>query len=249
MRLEGKIAIVTGAGSGIGKGIAERFAKEGADVVIADINLDAAREVAKEVENLGRKSLAIKTDVSIATDVDKMIKMTVDKFDKLDILVNNAGILIIKPLMETEEKDWDRVINVNLKSVFLCTKRAVPEMLKQGKGKIINIASVVGQVGNLNESAYCASKGGIINLTKELALEFAPKGINVNAIGPGVIETAMTKPTSEDENNKKQMHAIIPQGRIGQPDDITGAAVYLASDESDYVNGITLFIDGGWLSH
>ena len=170
MRLEGKIAIVTGAASGIGRGIALRFAKEGVNVVVADVNLDGAKEVAKEIEKLGRKALALKVDVSSSGDVDQMVKTTIEKFGKLDILVNNAGVIVMKPIVDMTEDDWDRVLDVNLKGVFLCTKRAVPEMLKQRKGKIINITSVAGQVGYANSSAYCASKGGIINLTRELAL-------------------------------------------------------------------------------
>lgn len=249
MRLEGKIAIVTGAASGIGRGIALRFAKEGVNVVVADVNLDGAKEVAKEIEKLGRKALALKVDVSSSGDVDQMVKTTIEKFGKLDILVNNAGVIVMKPIVDMTEDDWDRVLDVNLKGVFLCTKRAVPEMLKQGKGKIINITSVAGQVGYANSSAYCASKGGIINLTRELALELSPKKINVNAIGPGVIETAMTKSFLQDPEMRKMLLGMTPYGRVGQPADIAAAAVFLASDESDFVNGATLFVDGGWLTH
>jgi len=248
MRLKDKVAIVTGAGSGIGKGIAIRFAEEGADVVIADVNLEGAQATAKEVEALGRRSLAIKTDVSSSASVEQTIKATVDKFGKVNILVNNAGIFIQKPLQETTEGDWDRTINVNLKGVFLCTKAVVPHLLKQGKGKVINIASIAGEVGYLNSSAYCASKGGVITLTKELALELAPKKINVNAIGPGAVETAMTRDMLANPDVKEALLRATPYGRVGQPEDIANAALYLASDESDYVNGITLFVDGGWLT-
>ncbi len=246
--LKDEVAIVTGAGSGTGRVIALRFAKEGADIVIPDINLEGAQNTAKEIEALGRKPLAIKTDVSDSTDVDRMVTTTIEKFGKIDILVDNAGIFIQKPLVETTESDWDRVLNINLKGVFLCSKRAVKEMLKQGGGRIINIASVVGYVGFADSSAYCASKGGVINLTREMALELAPKNINVSAIGPGVIETPMTKDMLADDATKQMLVGATPSGRIGQPEDIANAALFLASDESSFVNGITLFVDGGWLT-
>lgn len=217
--------------------------------MIGDIQLDAAKEVVKEIEESGQKALAVKTDVSNPEDVDKMIKKTIGEFEEIDILVNNAGVFVQKPITEMEESDWDKVINVNLKGVFLCTQRVAQEMLKQDdRGKIINIASIAGEVGFQNSSAYCASKGGIITLTRELGLELAPKGINVNAIGPGVIETAMTKPLLKDEEFKKQVLGMTPRGRLGQPEDIANAAVFLASDESDFVVGETLFVDGGWLT-
>lgn len=177
-----------------------------------------------------------------------MVTETINKFGKIDILVNNAGIFIQKPLVETTEADWDKVLDVNLKGTFLCAKRTVQEMLKQGKGKIINIASVAGQVGYADSSAYCASKGGVINLTRELALELAPKNINVNAIGPGSIETPMTREMLADPAIKQMLLGATPFGRVGQPEDIANAALFLASDESDFVNGITLFVDGGWLT-
>lgn len=177
-----------------------------------------------------------------------MFDATLDEFGKVDILVNNAGVFIQKPIHEMEEEDWDKVLNINLKGVFLCTKRAVSEMLDQESGKIINIASIAGKTGFENSSAYCASKGGIINLTRELGLELSPKGINVNAIGPGVIKTDMTKSMLEDEEYKNQVMGMTPRGRVGQPEDIASAAVYLASEESDFVVGETLFVDGGWLT-
>lgn len=248
MELEGKTAIVTGASSGIGRGIAKRFAREGADIVIADIKTDAAENVAEEIKEIGQEALVVKTDVSNSDDVDKMVEATVSKFGKVDILVNNAGVFVQKPIQEMEEGDWDKVLDVNLKGAFLCTRRVVEEMLEQGGGKIVNIASIAGKTGFQNSSAYCASKGGIVNLTRELGMELAPKGIHVNAIGPGVIETAMTKPLLEDEEFEEQTLAMTPRGRIGKPEDIASAAVYLASDESDFVVGETVFVDGGWLT-
>ncbi|NYT00375.1 MAG: 3-oxoacyl-ACP reductase FabG [Methanocellales archaeon] len=246
--LKGKVAIVTGAGSGIGRGIALRFAKEGADIVIPDLNLEGAQNTAKEIEALGRNSLVIKMDVSNSSDVDRMVTETINNFGKIDILVNNAGIFIQKPLLETTEADWDKVLDINLKGAFLCSKRVVKEMLKRGGGKIINLASVAGQVGFANSSAYCASKGGVINLTREMALELAPKNINVNAIGPGSIETPMTREMLADPAIKQMLLGVTPFGRIGQPEDIANAASFLASGESNFVNGITLFVDGGWLT-
>lgn len=248
MRLKDKVAVITGASSGIGRGIAKRFAQEGANVVIADIQLDAAEKIVDEIEEIDQKALALKIDVSNPEDVDEMVSKTIEEFGKIDILVDNAGVFVQKPITEMEEEDWDKVLNVNLRGAFLCTRRTVREMIRNGGGKIVNIASVAGEVGFENSSAYCASKGGIITLTKELALELAPKGINVNAIGPRVIETPMTKSLLKDEKFKNQVLGMTPIGRLGKPKDIAAAAVYLASDEADFVSGEILFVDGGWLT-
>jgi NAD(P)-dependent dehydrogenase (short-subunit alcohol dehydrogenase family) len=253
MKLKDKVAVVTGAASSIGMGraMARAFAGEGADVVICDINDEGLQEGAQEIKQMGRRSLALKTDVSKSSDVSQLVEKTVSTFGKIDILVNNAGVREEPPtpIQDMTEEQWDAVQNVNLKGVFLCIKYAVPHMIKQKKGKIINISSIFGQVSFPNYPAYCAAKGGVINLTRELALELAPHKINVNAIGPGVTETALIKTTLEDPEVMKLILPSIPIGRIGKPEDIAAVAVFLASDESEFVNGQTIFADGGWLAH
>jgi NAD(P)-dependent dehydrogenase (short-subunit alcohol dehydrogenase family) len=248
MRLKNKIAIITGAGSGIGRGIALAFVKEGAKVVVADWLDEGGKETVEQVRKINGEAVFVKTDVSKAADIDKMTKACLEKFGRIDILVNNAGILKSSPLHETPEEDWDAVLNVNLKSVFLASKRVIPEMLKQGQGKIISIASIAGLVGFENLGPYCASKGGIIALTREMALEYAKSKINVNCIAPGVIKTSMTKDMLNDSAQKQGLEAQTPYPRLGEPEDIAMAAVYLASSESDFVNGHALVVDGGWLA-
>ncbi len=249
MNLKNKVAIITGSRRGIGKAIALTLARAGANVVVSDINLDDCNKVVEEIKAIGGNALAVKADVSNPEDVSQMINLTTEKFGKIDILVNNAGIYMQKSLKEITEKDFDKILDINLKGVFLCSKAVVPEMIKQGKGKIVNITSIAGQVGFANSSAYCASKGAIINITRELSLELGQYKINVNAIGPGVIETAMTKDLLKDKATKEAMLANIPLSRIGKPEDIANAALFLSSDNSDYITGITLFVDGGWLAH
>jgi len=249
--LTGKVAILTGARRGIGRGIALALAEAGADVVVSDISLEDCQKVVGEIEALGKKGLAVECDVTQKTAVDEMVRKTVEEFRKLDILVNNAGIAPFKPFLELTEEDWDKVLDINLKGYFLCTQAAVREMVKQDSGKIVNIASVaMGQmgIGFPNLAHYCASKGGIAALTEELCLELTPKGINVNAIAPGVIETPMSEPVLSDPKVKEGLLARIPKGRVGQPEDIAHAVVFLSSDEADYVSGAVLVVDGGWLA-
>ena len=248
MRLQNKIAIITCAGSGIGQGIALAFVKEGAKVVVADWSEEGGKEAVEQVRKINGEAVFVKTDVSKTVDIDKMVKTCLDKFGRVDILVNNAGIYRVYNLHEMSEEDWDKTINVNLKSVFLGSKRVIPEMLKQGQGKIINTASIAGLVGFAQSGAYCASKGGIIALTKEMALDYAPKKINVNCICPGIIKTAMTKDMITDPATKQFLESSTPYPRLGEPADIAMAAVYLASNESDFVNGHVLVVDGGWIA-
>ena len=249
--LTGKVAIVTGARQGIGRGIALKLAEAGAEVVVSDISLEDCQKVVGEIETLGRKGLAVKCDVTQKSEIEEMLAQTVKEFGKVDILVNNAGIYAPKPFLELTEEEWDRTIDIDLKGQFLCAQAAAKEMVKNKWGRIINIASIAsGQVGAgvLASAHYCAAKGGVTGMTEALALELAPMGIRVNAVGPGAIDTPMTKGAFADEQVKKGFLARVPVGRIGQPEDIAGMVVYLASDEADYVNGATIFIDGGYLA-
>ncbi|MCL5407388.1 MAG: SDR family oxidoreductase [Patescibacteria group bacterium] len=247
-RLQNKIAIVTGAGSGIGRAMAEVFAKEGAKVIVADYKAESGQETVENIVTSGGQAEFAQTDVSKSNEVEAMIKIAVEKFGGLDILVNNAGVALMADLASTTDEIWQKTIDVDLKGVFLGVKFAVPEMEKRGKGKIINTASIAGLVGFQGITAYCAAKGGVVNMTKELALDLASKKINVNAIAPGVIKTAMTTDILKDPKMAEGMLVQTPIGRLGEPEDIAYAALYLASDESDFVTGHTLVVDGGWIA-
>ncbi|MBU1127115.1 3-oxoacyl-ACP reductase FabG [Patescibacteria group bacterium] len=248
--LTGKKALVTGASRGIGRGIALSLAKQGADVVVNfNSNEEMAEKVVEEIKALGRESFAIRADVSDKAQVRLMFEEIGKKWQNLNILVNNAGVLFFSPFEEIPEEQWDKVVDTNLKGQFLCSQEAI--RLMQGGGKIINIASIAsGGAGiGFNQIAhYTASKGGVVALTEAMAAELGPKNINVNAIAPGVIDTDMTKGMLDDEAQKKAMLARIPKGRSGTPDDIGAAAAFLASDEADYVDGVVLYVDGGWLA-
>jgi NAD(P)-dependent dehydrogenase (short-subunit alcohol dehydrogenase family) len=250
MRLSDKTAIVTGARRGIGRAIALALAREGANVVVSDISQKDCQKVVDEIERMGRRGLALKCDVSSSDDVEAMIRRTVAEFGRLDILVNNAGIIAYKPFLELTDEDWDKTLNVNLKGQFLCARAAGRDMVKNKKGRIINIASISsGGCGIAFPliAHYTASKGGVVALTEALALELTPQGINVNAICPGAIDTDMAKGAKES-GQLAQVLARIPKGRLGQPEDIASLAVFLASEESDYISGAAIVIDGGWLT-
>jgi 3-oxoacyl-[acyl-carrier protein] reductase len=248
-RLAGKVAIITGAASGQGKAAALRFAQEGARVVCFDIqSLDKIQQVVDEVRKLESDGVAVQGDVSKGSDIDKCVDSTIKRFGRIDILVNCAGIITLKPFLEQTEEDYDRVMNVNLKGPFLFTQKVIPLMLKQGRGKIINYASIDSFVGEENASPYVASKGGIKSLTNTLALEFAAKGININAIAPGQIDTPMLRQFTDGHPEVKEwMVKNTPARRIGRPEDTAEAAVFLALDETVFIHGTTLVVDGGWL--
>lgn len=244
MRLEGKAALVTGASRGIGKEIALELARQGADVAVNYAGSEAsALQVVEEIKNLGRNAFAVQCDVSDSNSVANMVKETVNTFGKLDILVNNAGITKDNLLMRMKEEEWDQVININLKGVFLCTKAVTRQMMKQRSGRIINISSIVGVSGNTGQANYVAAKAGVIGLTKTSAKELASRGITVNAVAPGFITTDMTDKLTDEL--KAEMLKQIPLARLGDPADIAQAVVFLASDESRYMTGQTLNIDGG----
>jgi NAD(P)-dependent dehydrogenase (short-subunit alcohol dehydrogenase family) len=255
MKLEGKVALVTGASSGIGRAGALALANAGADVAVnGHRQMTQAEEVAHQIEAMGKRALVVQADVSKPEDVDRLVTQTVDTLGKVDILFNNAGIILIAPVEEHSDEMWQRTIDVNLTGHFLCCRRVVPEMKKLGKGKIINNGSVFGHQGVPNAVAYGVSKMGIHGLTRCLAVELAPHKISVNAIAPGNIVTPindplykiMAGPSGDIEAGKKELVKYYPWGRLGEPADITPALVYLASDDSDFVTGQILFVDGGY---
>jgi 3-oxoacyl-[acyl-carrier protein] reductase len=243
LKLTGKVALVTGAAQGIGKAIALLLARNGADIVVSDINLEKAEETAKEVRSIGQKAMAVRVDVANWNDVERMVEVILEKFAKIDILVNNAGITRDKLILRMTDEDWDAVLNVNLKGTFHCTKAVVRHMAKQRSGKIVNIASVVGEMGNAGQANYSASKAGVIGLTKTIAREYAQRGIHVNAVAPGYIETPMTE--ALPEKAKEELKKLIPMERLGKPEDVAEAVLFLASEESSYVTGQVLNVNGG----
>ncbi|MCM8763306.1 MAG: 3-oxoacyl-[acyl-carrier-protein] reductase [Candidatus Omnitrophica bacterium] len=243
MRLKEKVALITGAGQGIGREIALSFAREGADLAICDINLEQAGQTKKEVEALGRTALDLKVDVTNYAEVEEGVNKILDKFKRIDILVNNAGITKDSLILRLSEADWDAVLNVNLKGAFNTIKAVSRVMLKQRSGKIINIASIIGIIGNPGQANYAASKAGIIALTKTTAKELASRNINVNAVAPGFIQTAMTEKLPEEL--KAKMLSNIPLGRFGTVQDVAKTCIYLASEDSSYITGQTIVVDGG----
>lgn len=243
MRLNNKVALITGGARGIGREIALLFAREGAYVVIGDLNLEEAEKTVIEIESLGKKAMFLSLNVTDYAKVEESVNKILDKTGKVDILINNAGITKDNLLLRMSEQDWDAVLNVNLKGTFNCTKAVSKLMIKQRGGKIINIASIIGIIGNAGQANYSASKAGIIALTKTTAKELASRNINVNAVAPGFIQTEMTAKLSEDL--KQKMLASIPLNKLGSPRDVANVCLFLASDEADYITGQTVVVDGG----
>jgi len=243
-KLDGKTAVVTGASRGIGRAIALQLAKEGANVVVNFSGSEQkAAQVVEEIQGLGAQAIAVQANISDSESVQQLMNASLEQFGSIDILVNNAGITRDNLLMRMKEDEWDDVINTNLKGVFLCTKAVTRQMMKQRAGRIINISSIVGVMGNAGQANYVAAKAGVIGLTKTVARELASRNILVNAIAPGFITTEMTETLPEDV--KSSMLSQIPLAKLGQPEDIAKAVVFLASDDASYMTGQTLHIDGG----
>jgi 3-oxoacyl-[acyl-carrier protein] reductase len=245
MHLENKVALVTGAAQGIGKAIAEALARARADVVVSDVNLELAAQTAEGIKKMGVKALPLKMNVADPAEVDAGVKKAVAELEKIDILVNNAGITRDTLLMRMKKEDWDAVLSINLTGVFNLCKAVSPLMMKQRSGKIISIASIIGEMGNVGQANYAASKAGVIGFTKTLARELAPRGITVNAVAPGFIQTAMTDRIPEDI--KKKMLEQIPLARLGRPEDVAAAVLFLVSGAADYITGQVINVNGGML--
>jgi 3-oxoacyl-[acyl-carrier protein] reductase len=238
-----RVAIVTGAGQGIGRGIALCLARAGAHIVIAEQAAERIAPVAAAVEDLGVQALGVPTDVSRSEDVQRLVQQTIERFKKIDILVNDAGRVLVKPMVEQSEADWDRVVDTNLKGVFLCCRYVVPEMIARKRGAIVNIASIAAFHVTVPHVPYAASKAGVVALTRDLAYEVARYGIRVNAIAPGPINTPMSQAVSAEQ--RQGIIRTVPLGRMGQPEDIGQAAAFLASDAASFITGATLPVAGG----
>lgn len=251
MRVDDRVAVVTGSGQGIGQAIAKGLAHYGANLVVTELSgkMENAERVAYEIKNSGRDAIALPLDVRKVKSIERMVEKILSHYGRVDILVNNAGINIPQSPLEVTEKNWDAIIDTNLKGTFFCSQKIIPHMIeKRGEynGKIINMASQNGIIAYYDRTAYCSSKGGVVNLTRQLALEWAKYEINVNAVGPTYIETEHTKATLSDSERRKDILSRIPMGKIATLEDIVGPVVFLASPASDMITGQTLLIDGGW---
>ena len=250
-RFEGKVALVTGGASGIGKAAALAFAREGARVLAADVNVEGGEETVRDIKDLGADAAFVRVDVSVDADVQEMVAEAVGRFGRLDVAVNNAGIEgALAPTAEYPEEMWDRVLAVNLTGVWRCMRREIPEMLKTGGGAIVNVASILGVVGFATAPAYTAAKHGVVGLTKVAAMEYAPQGIRINAVGPGFIETPMVMERGVEAGKhpevQEQIAELHPIGRMGQSEEIADAILFMASDAASFVAGQTLIVDGAY---
>ena len=254
MELEGKVVLVTGAARGIGRAIAERVAACGADVAVADVRAEALAGVAGAIERAGRRALALTVDVTRKAEVEAMVEQTVTTLGGLDVLFNNAGIIEVHEFLELEEADWDRIMAVNAKGVFLCAQAGARHMVARGSGRIINTASIAARVGVPDMAAYAASKAAVMSLTRSMALALGPKGVTVNALAPGIVDTDMWDKIDAQRADihgqapgqpRRERVAQIPVGRAATPADIAGVAAFLASDAAAHINGHTLNVDGG----
>ena len=245
--LKDKVAMVTGGSRGIGFSMAKTLADHSANIVVINRRKEEGQKAAEEIRKCGVKCLAIRADVSQKEDVVNMVKKSLEEFQSIDILINCAGINIRKPALEFEEEEWDKIIDINLKGTFLCCQQVGKTMVQRRKGKIITVSSIGSLTAMWDRGPYCASKAGVSQLTKTLALEWSPYNVNVNAIAPGVIVTPLTEKLLEKGTEQYEKHmAKIPMGRFGKREDLIGCVVFLASSASDYINGQTIFIDGGW---
>ncbi|MGM5481807.1 MAG: SDR family NAD(P)-dependent oxidoreductase [Nanobdellota archaeon] len=249
MKLRGKIAVITGSGQGIGKATAIEFMREHAKIVLLDIDEKNSKEVEDHIIKQGGVAKFMKCDVTKKEQVKRCMDNVIKQFGRIDILVNCAGVLVQKPIVDMTERDWDEVINTNLKGTFTCTKMVAKHMIDNRRGKIIMVSSIAGKAGLINTSAFSSANGGLINLTKELTQELSPYNININVVSPGLVNTEFINDMISEPSSKKEMLKNIPLNIFGTPEDVANAALFLASKDSDFITGHNLVVDGGWKTH